>query len=130
MELRRFALLPEAEAFHYAVFRCQQFSWLAAFDREDIPASALGHPAFSRFDEGFVWVHAPPVAPTIGPARFVVDIVEGGVPKTQAGHDLGDELSGHGVPLQREVLGICMTNFYCGCKYFSCYRAVGCFAFA
>jgi hypothetical protein len=103
MELRRFALLPEAEAFHYAVFRCPQFSWLAAFDREDIPASALGHAAFSGFDKGFVWVHAAAMAPTVCPARFVVDIVESGVAKTKAGHNLGDELSGHGVPLQREV---------------------------
>jgi hypothetical protein len=97
------ALLPEAEAFHYAVFRCQQFSWLAVFDREDIPTGALGHAAFSGVDEGFVWVHAAAMAPTVRPASFVMDIVEGGVAKTKAGHNLGDELSGHGVPLHREV---------------------------
>jgi hypothetical protein len=43
------------------------------------------------------------MTPTIGPARFVMDIIEGGVPKTKPGHYLGDELRGHGVPLQREV---------------------------
>jgi hypothetical protein len=50
-----------------------------------------------------VWVHAAAMAPTVCPARFVVDIVESGVAKTKAGQNLGDELSGHGVPLQREV---------------------------
>jgi hypothetical protein len=103
MGLRHLALLPEAEAFDYAVFRCQQCSWLAAFDGEDIPAGALGHSAFCGFDKGLVWVHAPAVAPTVRPAGFVMDIVESRVAKTKAGHNLGDELSGHGVPLQREV---------------------------
>ena len=45
-------------------------------------------------------VHAPAMTSTIGPARFVADIIEGGVPKTKPGYDLGEELSGHGVPFR------------------------------
>jgi hypothetical protein len=97
------ALLRETKAFHYSVFRRQQFSCLAPFYGENVPAGTLGHAALSGFDEGFVYVHAPAMAPAFGPAGFVMDIVEGGVPKTESGHDLGNELSGHGVPLQREV---------------------------
>jgi hypothetical protein len=50
------------------------------------------------------------MTPTIGPARFVMDIIEGGVPKTKAGHDLGDELSGHGY-LFRGKCGLLYDKF-------------------
>ena len=71
LTLFRVLLCAETEPIHYFLFGLPQLARRAVLHGQHIPSRTVRHPAFSRFYQGQVFVHAAAVAETVGPAGLI-----------------------------------------------------------
>src|SRR5215472_10306831 len=65
---------PETNAIHNLILIDRQLSSFALLDSKNVKAAPVLHAALGRLQKCLVFVHTPPMAPTICPAGLVMNV--------------------------------------------------------